>query len=39
MEFIIKPILEFIKIILSSSDDEIIYEIDEISYNDDEILD
>ena len=38
MEFIIKPIKEFIKFILSNSDDEIIYETDEIIY-DDEIID
>jgi hypothetical protein len=38
MEFIINLIIEFIKNVLSSSDDEIIYDIDEIIY-DDEIID
>lgn len=38
MEFIINLIIEFIKNELSSSDDEIIYDINEIIY-DDEIID
>ena len=38
MEFIINIIIESIKNVLSSSDDEIIYDIDEIIY-DDEIID
>lgn len=38
MEFIINLIIEFIKNTLSSSDDEMIYDIDEIMY-DDEIID
>lgn len=38
MEFIINMIIEFIKNVLSSSDDEIRYDIDEIIY-DDEIID
>lgn len=38
MEFIINMIIEFIKNVLSSSDDEICYDIDEIIY-DDEIID
>ena len=38
MEFIINMIIDFIKNVLSSSEDEIIYDIDEIMY-DDEIID
>lgn len=38
MEFIINIITEFIKTVSSSSDDEMIYDIDEIIY-DDEIID